>query len=67
MTKSFQKWLAFWKKPETEDIRWWSRRMDIEEQKNRICSYFMGGYCQSLKFKWRTKEKKYECTSKMVL
>ena len=45
-------------KPETEDI---------DEQKNRNCSYLNGDYHQSLKFKWITKEKKYECTSKMVL
>ena len=40
---------------------------DIDEHKNRNCSYLMGGYHQSLKSKWRTKEKKYECTSKILL
>ena len=40
--------------------KWWSWRMDIDEQKNRNCSYLMRGYSQSLKSKLRTKEKKHE-------
>ena len=38
---------------------WWTE--------NRKLSYLMGGYHQSLKSKRRTKDKKYECRSKIVL
>ena len=56
--KKVQKWLCILKKKETEDI---------DEQRNRNCSYLMRGYRRGLKSKWRTKEKKYECISKIVL
>ena len=52
------------KKTRNRRYRWWGCRIDIDEQKNRNYSYIMRGYRRSLKSKWSTKEKKYECTSK---
>ena len=40
--------------------------MDFNEQKIRNYSYFVGSYCQSLHYQRRTKEKKLECTTKVV-
>ena len=65
--KKFKNDYAFRKKNRNRRYRWWCWWMDIDQQKNRNYSYLMGGFRLSLKSKWRTKEKKYECTSKMVL
>ena len=67
MKKIFKNDNAFWRKKRNRIYRWLSCRMDIDEQKNRNCSYLMGDYHKSVKSKWRIKEKKYECKSKMVL
>ena len=66
MTKKFSK-ITMHSEEKNRRFRWWSCRMDIDEIKNSNCSYLTGGCRQNLKSKWRTKEKKYECTSKMVL